>query len=211
MSIYSLFYLFIISMHTPITTMRWLIIHVFRVAFFFEKEERISRGEYRVGIMMLMFIASFVALIVSFIIDSRIINLLLFLVIYIVPWVNLLIKRAHDLNMPGRRVAALLVPGLNVYLSIMFLFSPAYNDNNAYGEDPLKHIPSNNVWYRAVCIALYVSYILIQIAPNFIDVIGRLGAMTSSRVPEPDASMNPYTMMNTTTSSYGESDTRWEE
>ena len=94
---------------------------------------------------MLMFIASFVALIVSFIIDSRIINLLLFLVIYIVPWVNLLIKRAHDLNMPGRRVAALLVPGLNVYLSIMFLFSPAYNDNNAYGEDPLKHIPSNNV------------------------------------------------------------------
>lgn len=56
-----------------------------------------------------------------------------------------MVKRAHDLDMSGRRVAALLVPGLNVYLMIMFGFSPAYNENNRFGDDPLKHIPSNNV------------------------------------------------------------------
>ena len=198
-------------MHNPITSMLWLIVHIARVAFFFKKEERISRGEYRVGIMVLMFIASLIAFIVSFIMDSRIVNLLLFIVICIVPWVNLAIKRAHDLNMSGRWVVALLVPCLNIYLSIMFLFSPAYNEGNRFGTDPLKYIPSNNVWYRAVCIALYVSYVLIQIAPNLIGIIGRLGTMTSSRVPEPDASMNPYTMMNNNTSSYEESNTWWEE
>lgn len=186
MSIYSLFYLFIISMHTPITTMRWLIIHVFRVAFFFEKEERISRGEYRIGSLSMVFIR-----IVLFVLDNIIQSLLLpsllsdvwftlpVIIIFIVGLIhtvrtitmivvtiNLLTKRFHDLDMSGRWVLSRPIPLLNIYTNIIVKFQKWTIGENAFGPDPIHHIPADDGKYRLVCLLLLVS--------SFIMFFGRL-------------------------------------
>ena len=152
----------IIAMQKPITSMRWLVVHVFRVAFFLEKEERISRGEYRIWISVLFFI---VWILRNFIAVDWITTTLhiLQVIIFIIPFCSLSIKRAHDLNMSGWWCLSLFVPWLNLYMLVRFLFFVGNNNHNSFGVDPMKHIPLHNKTYWFASLLLYGSITFLYI------------------------------------------------
>lgn len=58
-------------------------------------------------------------------------------VAYAVVFSMFVVKRLHDLGLPGWHFWLLLIPLYNIYLSLVLLFKKGTVGPNAYGEDPL--------------------------------------------------------------------------
>ena len=98
------------------------------------------------------FILSWFALGMLFIIPVGIVHLILmdstqelrsivfsvFAVLMILAYLSLCVMRLHDLNLSGFVVLCLLVPLLNIWITIIMFFKRGVEGPNGYGKDPIE-------------------------------------------------------------------------
>ncbi len=108
------------------------------LSFFFRPQGRISRAEYALGIA-LIYALSLAALTFAF---ARVESTPVFLLVMpftaplTVALFILVVKRCHDLGLPGSFVLLLIVPVVGIVWLIALCFVPGTAGPNAYGARP---------------------------------------------------------------------------
>lgn len=160
-------------MYTSITSMRELIVHTFRVVFFLENQERVSRGEYRIGFLISLLTISLLPVICLLVVfglyqcwwmlvwEYPLLSETLYLITilfcirvlpistFIILLGHLSLKRSYDLGHSRKRLLWLLIPLLNLYIVIQLFFTPWNKDH--YN---LSNHASNKI-YWIVCISIF--------------------------------------------------------
>jgi uncharacterized membrane protein YhaH (DUF805 family) len=153
------------EMNQELTPMKDFIIHILKVAFFVQKEERITRGEYIIGSLAVTVIIGLFTGLISALLWK--LWVLVWFLLMTVPLFNLAIKRFHDLNKPGRRSAMILIPFFGIIMPALFKGTEWVNP---YGPDPIPQTPKDNKDYIITILALFILSSLITTILWFVGI-----------------------------------------
>lgn len=168
------------EMTEEMSPMKDFIIHILKVSFFVEKEERITRGEYIIGSLAVIVIIGLFTWLIAAVLWK--LWVLVWFLLMTVPLFNLAIKRFHDLNKPGRWSAMILIPFFGIIMPALFKGTEWVNP---YGPDPIPHTPKDNKDYIITILSFFILSSLITTILWFVGI----------RTTEPEVNVEDPTMM----------------
>lgn len=166
--------------------MKDFVLHTLKVAFFIEKQQRVSRGEFMIWGLSSMIVMWIVSAILPVLLWG--VGLFLSSILMLLPVLNLGVKRFHDMNKPARWAIMLVVP---LFWWIMPALFKGENENNPYWPDPVLKAPTDSQWYIIMVLSLII------VSSMLITILWAIWVSVSSPVSEVNPT-DPSSVKNTT-------------
>ena len=166
--------------------MKDFVLHTLKVAFFIEKQQRVSRWEFMIWWLSSMIVMWIVSAILPLLLWW--IGLFLSSILMLLPVLNLWVKRFHDMNKPARWAIMLVVPLFWWIMPALFKWE---NENNPYWPDPVLKTPTDSQWYIIMVLSLII------VSSMLITVLWAIWVSVSSPVSDVNPT-DPTSVKNTT-------------
>lgn len=166
--------------------MKDFVLHTLKVAFFIEKQQRVSRGEFMIWGLSSMIVMGVVSAILPVLLWG--IGLFLSSILMLLPVLNLWVKRFHDMNKPARWAIMLVIPFFWWIMPALFKWE---NENNTYWPDPILKAPTDSQWYIIMILSLII------VSSMLITILWAIWISVSSPVSDVNPT-DPSSVQNTT-------------
>jgi uncharacterized membrane protein YhaH (DUF805 family) len=166
--------------------MKDFVLHTLKVAFFIEKQQRVSRGEFMIWGLSSMIVMGIVSSILPVLLWGM--GLFLSSILMLLPVLNLWVKRFHDMNKPARWAIMLVIPFFWWIMPALFKWE---NENNTYWPDPVLKAPTDSQWYIIMVLSLII------VSSMLITILWAIWVSVSSPVSDVNPT-DPSSVQNTT-------------
>ena len=162
------------SMEPNKNSLMLLFDHIKKIAFF-EKPNRISRGEFILSTSF-AWIATAAVTVIWALLWKLAWSLQLFQIVNLIAvlgslyfYVLFAIRRGHDMWRKSSKCRLLLIPIYNLYIIYQLLAVVGQKDKNEFGEDPLKtQAESNNDYWILWWASIVVSWLLNMVSQSIL-------------------------------------------